>query len=449
MSAFRALLLLGFALMSAPFAARAGAALSAAGLTVAVADFSGSDRDLGVFLADSLLTDLSRSDKLRLLERRQIRQALSEIKLQSTGLVEPGQVKRLGRMVGADRLVVGGYLVRAGQMLVNARVLDVATGCLVPGAGAHAGGATADVAAIAHTLARQVHRGLAGSDLPGDSDEAPATDAVPAAQPSGGLVPAGVRPSGVVRERDLAALAARLARLSPPRTAAPVTITRPDAPVSRLRAITALAKLLIAPAELPDAAELPAGQRPPDMADTPAWGLPYVAAAMERDWWPADRPLRPRDNATWAFMDFVLARLGLPGPQDAGAPIARRDDEVGGPADPSAYTGLVIDARDCPIRRSMSLRILDETGRVVYPEAGHLPGDDYLQDHGMASYYQAGREARRAGERPLVVRALDVAGPGRDQVVVSNATAERVRRENQRGRFLWRWRVAVLVDRGD
>src|SRR5690348_10227270 len=75
------------------------------GVTVAVADFSGTDKDLGRFLADTLLTDLAQSKKLVLVERAQIGQALTELKLQSSGLAEPKQVTRLGRLVGADHLI--------------------------------------------------------------------------------------------------------------------------------------------------------------------------------------------------------------------------------------------------------------------------------------------------------------------------------------------------------
>src|SRR5579862_9795656 len=75
------------------------------GVTVAVADFSGPDKDLGRFLADTLLTDLAQSKQLVLVERAQIGKTLTELKLQTSGLAEPSQVKRLGRLIGADRLI--------------------------------------------------------------------------------------------------------------------------------------------------------------------------------------------------------------------------------------------------------------------------------------------------------------------------------------------------------
>ena len=58
---------------------------AASGLSIAVADFSGADKELGRFLADTLLTDLAQSEKLHMVERAEIGKALTELKLQSTG----------------------------------------------------------------------------------------------------------------------------------------------------------------------------------------------------------------------------------------------------------------------------------------------------------------------------------------------------------------------------
>ena len=90
---------------SAPLRANPGSSYPSAGLTLAVADFSGTDKELGRFLAETLLTDLAQSRTLHLVERTEIRKALTELKLQSTGLFEMQQIKQLGKMVRADRLI--------------------------------------------------------------------------------------------------------------------------------------------------------------------------------------------------------------------------------------------------------------------------------------------------------------------------------------------------------
>jgi hypothetical protein len=92
----------------------------------------------------------------------------------------------------------------------------------------------------------------------------------------------------------------------------------------------------------------------------------------------------------------------------------------------------------------MSARILDEDGRVLYPDPKHVPDPDALQDLGTVAYPDDIRASARAGRRPLVVRAMAI-DRSRDNVIVPNSVAERIWRENSRGRFLERWAVCVLV----
>jgi hypothetical protein len=67
-----------------------------------------------------------------------------------------------------------------------------------------------------------------------------------------------------------------------------------------------------------------------------------------------------------------------------------------------------------------------------------------MLDRGLCAYVVDMHSATRVGERPLVVRAIGVSGPGRDDLVVSNQTAERIREANFSSRFLNRWAVCVV-----
>ena len=428
---------------------------STANLTIAVADFSGSDKDLGRFLADTLLTDLAQSDRLRMTERTEIRQALAELKLQSTGLVEPQQVKKLGKLVGADRLIVGGYLLRDNQLLINARLLDVRTGRVMPGGAANVAGPRNDLFTQVHRLARLFHQRITGETLvlneesrhdpsPADFDTArrPIPQETQRLHP---LLPAKARPNSPVSEKDLYALAARLKQegsiLSGSRTP-PLSETRP---VTRMRALAALVKAVLTTDELHTYEGQPASQMPPDVRQIPPWGLAFVVAAVDRGWWMADRPIRPGETATWAFLDALLNRLPQQMQESRPSRTARRQEAD---AESDGCSGLIVDARGLPVERAMSVRILDEDGRVVYPDPNHLPSIDWLQDNGMAAYLRDIEEGERAGKRPLVVRAIGIASTGTEDVIVTNRTAERIREENRRGKFLWRWRVCFVVDAG-
>ena len=135
------------------------------GVSIAVADFSGADKELGRFLADTLLTDLAQSERLHMVERAEIGKALTELKLQSTGLAEPQDVKKVGKLLGADRLIVGSYLVRDNQLLINARLLDVRTGRVTPGGAANVTGNRDDVLLLVHQLAHRFHKRVTGAEL--------------------------------------------------------------------------------------------------------------------------------------------------------------------------------------------------------------------------------------------------------------------------------------------
>ncbi|HZO87405.1 MAG TPA: hypothetical protein VFB38_03635 [Chthonomonadaceae bacterium] len=427
--------------------------------TVAVTDFAGTDRELGHFLAETLLTDLNRSDRLHVVEPAEVQQALQDLELPPAGLLEPPQARRLGREVGADRLLVGSYLARDGRLLVNARLLEVQTGHTVPGGAANVSGDRQDILALAHRLANQIHQRLTGAELVLDAPQAPTKPPAEADDPpaspqeeeqesleplqQSGLIPERARPDGIVRERDLMELVGRVARRLGSRTRHAVSATQPRMPVSRVRALTALVKVALSPEDLAAYRTAPNEEEMPAARQVPLWGRPYFTAAVAQGWWPAEQPLRARETATWGFVASLLAKMPLEEADPTAPPLPR---EVPEPApEPENYTGLVIDARDLPLQRTMGPRILDENGRAVYPDPTHVPDFDFLQDRGMASYDEDLGSARRAGSHPLIVRALDVAGPGHDDVVISNEAAQRIRETNRQCGFLRRWAVCILV----
>ena len=102
--------------------------------TVAVAPFAVAAADpslapLGDGLADLLMTDLAQSRQLIVVERLQLDALLRELELARSGGVDTATAPRVGRLVGARRLVVGAVAQRPGdqELVVEARVADVAT----------------------------------------------------------------------------------------------------------------------------------------------------------------------------------------------------------------------------------------------------------------------------------------------------------------------------------
>ena len=143
--------------------------------TIAVADFSGADPEVGRFIAETLLTDLAQSRQMHFAERSEIRRALDELKLQSTGLTDPQQITQLGKLVSADRLIVGSYMEADDQIIINARLLDVGTGRLSEGGAGNVSGDRRSLLSLVHRLSHQFHRRVTGTDfvIDGEGAEVP------------------------------------------------------------------------------------------------------------------------------------------------------------------------------------------------------------------------------------------------------------------------------------
>ncbi len=112
------------------------------------------------------------------------------------------------------------------------------------------------------------------------------------------------------------------------------------------------------------------------------------------------------------------------------------------------HTALIIDAKGMGVVRSMSPRIVRPDGTEVW---GTVKADpDFISEFGIASYARSRSEAlasKRAGSRPLIVRAL---GRGRarsgSDVMVSDSDADAILDENGRSGFLDDFRVVIVVD---
>ena len=103
-----------------------------AGKTIAVAGFSHADGRLstdGNIISERFTTELINRKTLRVVERKEIEKVLGELKLQNTGSIDPEFAKKMGRMLGADLLVIGGIVELPGKVLeLNIRLASVESG---------------------------------------------------------------------------------------------------------------------------------------------------------------------------------------------------------------------------------------------------------------------------------------------------------------------------------
>ena len=85
---------------------------------------------LGFGLAEMLSTDLAVTPELRMVDRLRIDAVLRELDLVDSGIIDPPTAPRIGRIMGARRLLTGSVETAPGGAAIrlNARVIDVISG---------------------------------------------------------------------------------------------------------------------------------------------------------------------------------------------------------------------------------------------------------------------------------------------------------------------------------
>ena len=113
------------------------------------------------------------------------------------------------------------------------------------------------------------------------------------------------------------------------------------------------------------------------------------------------------------------------------------------------FTGLIVDARGTSLKPSLSPKIIDETGRVIY-SATHVDRQFALRT-GVVGYEReltpAAVNPRIGGEHahPKVVAALRADGLHNSDAVVSRDTGTRIKMADSEGDFLNECRVIFVV----
>jgi TolB-like protein len=154
--------------------------------TVAVLyfDYTGKTQELEVLrkgLAQMLISDLSGSDAIRVVERDRIEDLLGELKLQGSGKVDAKSAAKVGKLLGARYLVLGGYFDLQGALRVDARIVEVETGRVLKSFGAN--GKPGDFLPVEQQTAAALGQWFSAS-LPAPSPAPPNTPATSANSPS-------------------------------------------------------------------------------------------------------------------------------------------------------------------------------------------------------------------------------------------------------------------------
>lgn len=113
----------------------------------------------------------------------------------------------------------------------------------------------------------------------------------------------------------------------------------------------------------------------------------------------------------------------------------------------AVYTGLVLDARGLGVRPAMAPKVMDERGEEVY--GSRFVSREYAIDLGMAGYEKDLNRARmneRVADNPLVVKAIEAAGPNKTDIVISSVDAMKIHNAAANMNFLQHCKVMVLLD---
>lgn len=130
-------------------------------------------------------------------------------------------------------------------------------------------------------------------------------------------------------------------------------------------------------------------------------------------------------------------------------PTVPGKEEVISPPAPAGvvYTGLVLDARGIQARPAMSPKVVDENGQEVY---GSMQVDrEFAVQQGMSGYARdltAAQSNSRVTNNPVTIKGLKAVGPGRSNIVISNADAQMIRAAAENLVFLKKCRVMVVLD---
>ena len=119
----------------------------------------------------------------------------------------------------------------------------------------------------------------------------------------------------------------------------------------------------------------------------------------------------------------------------------------------TVYTGLVVDARHLPAGRSMSPRIITESGQLVY--GGVFASWEFVQETGVVAYgpelvppvsERVAAHATYPLMLPLIVEAVEVVDPAGTHLVIRDEDARRIFSALAAYDFLAHYAVVILVD---
>jgi len=105
-------------------------------IVIAVVDFrnTGGNDDLDYLektIPENIITRMAKSGQTEIVERSRLQEALTELELGLSGIVDEQSAVELGRAVGANAILLGSYASIGQKIRINARLIDVQTSRII------------------------------------------------------------------------------------------------------------------------------------------------------------------------------------------------------------------------------------------------------------------------------------------------------------------------------
>jgi TolB-like protein len=151
-------------------------------LTVAVLYFDYGGKDAGLEplrqgLAQMLISDLASTGGVKVVERERLQDLLNEQERGTSGKLDARTAARIGKLLGAQYLVLGNYFDVLNSFRADARLVDVETGEIVKSLGAS--GKADDFLVLEQSLADGLRGAMSALAKPGPGASGPPRTAPP------------------------------------------------------------------------------------------------------------------------------------------------------------------------------------------------------------------------------------------------------------------------------
>jgi len=105
---------------------------------IAILDFYNTSKEEAINylqngIPESMMTYLANYKEFSIVERARLKDALNEMQLGMTGVIDETTASKIGHAVGANAIIVGSYLKVGNKVRINARLIDVQTGKILLG----------------------------------------------------------------------------------------------------------------------------------------------------------------------------------------------------------------------------------------------------------------------------------------------------------------------------